>query len=557
MLLGALATSLSAQVGSQPASSTFLLQRILSSLIVIAVEIAAVALACVALYALLLLVIRAVPKSVGRPRWHGLVNVRARKIVLSLCLALITGVLCANGYLLARGLDVYEYTMHLVRSITAGTWIALALALGKLALTILVVFVATRTLRRLLRSAEQTLNRRDRLGDNSQSLTALFAGFERAMVTIAWMLVVVAASLFFALPGGVTDALLLAVRIYLVLALGLVVIRSTAVIVDTLDGLGHRYAKRREFVRHYEHLRALLPTLRTCVEYALWVAIGSLVLVQLTRTQQLAAWGPRLIQAIAIFFAGRVVIELGRLEIVHRMLPREGLEESDRRRRATMVPLVRTAFTYAVYFGTAVLVLGSLGFNPMPFLAGAGLLGLVVGFGAQSLINDVVSGFFILFENIYLVGDMVEVAGTKGVVEAIEFRTTKIRDADGRVHIVRNGDMKPVINYSKEYGMAVVAVEVPYDADLRGVFASLRQAGERLRAGSHDVLTDTEIDGITAFGTSTMTVRTSTRVRAGCHENTAAALRLLINETFERQANGAARKSLIGETTKHHAAHRA
>jgi small-conductance mechanosensitive channel len=98
------------------------------------------------------------------------------------------------------------------------------------------------------------------------------------------------------------------------------------------------------------------------------------------------------------------------------------------------------------------------------------------------------------------------------------------------------------------------AVEVPYDADLRGVFASLRQAGERLRAESHDVLTDTEIDGITAFGTTTMTVRTSTKVRPGAHENTSAFLRLLINETFARQAGGAARKALIAEAAERHAA---
>ena len=230
------------------------------------------------------------------------------------------------------------------------------------------------------------------------------------------------------------------------------------------------------------------PTLHACLEYALWIGIGSLILVQLPPAQELALWGPRLIQAIGIFFAGRVIIELGRLEIGHRMLPKEGLEETERRRRATMVPLVRCAFTYAVYFGTAVLVLGSLGFNPMPFLAGAGLLGLVIGFGAQSLINDVVSGFFILFENIYLVGDMVEVGPARGIVEAIEFRTTKIRDAEGRVHIIRNGDMKPVINYSKEYSVAIVAVEVPYDADLQAVFADLRQAGARLRSESQDVL---------------------------------------------------------------------
>jgi small conductance mechanosensitive channel len=348
--------------------------------------------------------------------------------------------------------------------------------------------------------------------------------------------------------------LLLALRIYVILAIGLIVIRSTAVIVDTLDGLTHRYATRRDWLRHYEHLRVLLPTFRACLEYALWIGVGSLVLVQLASMQPLAAWGPRAIRGIAIFFAGRVVIELGRLEIGHRMLPREGLDEPDRRRRETMIPLVRSAFTYAVYFGTAVLVLSSLGFNPMPFLAGAGLLGLVIGFGAQSLINDVVSGFFILFENIYLVGDMVEVGPARGVVEAIEFRTTRIRDADGRVHVMRNGDMKPVINYSKDYGMAVVAVDVPYDADLQGVFAGLRQASERLRAENDDVLSGTEIQGITAFGSSAMTIRTLTRVRPGRHETTAAALRLLINEIFERQAGGSSRKTLIGERYAKHVA---
>ena len=94
------------------------------------------------------------------------------------------------------------------------------------------------------------------------------------------------------------------------------------------------------------------------------------------------------------------------------------------------------------------------------------------------MINDVVSGFFILFENIYLVGDAIEAAGARGVVEAIDFRTTKIRDGDGRLHIIRNGDMKQVVNYSKDYAVAVVALDVTYGADLRAVFTSLHRAGE-------------------------------------------------------------------------------
>ena len=549
-------TSSLVQVASQPAlvstpasaESLSNLARFLSALTVVAAEIAAVVLLCFGAYGVLIALLRTTPGTGARLEWRGILRLKARRILLAAGLAMAAVVLCVNGFWFVRGIDVQRHTMELLRSLTDGTSPITAGALTRLALAALGTIVVIRVARWLLRGAERRLRRWDQLGSDNRSLATLFAGLEGAVVNIGWILVVLYACILFAVPGRVTSTLLLAVRIYVVVAIGLIVIRSTETIVDTLDGLGRRYAQRRAWQGHYDHLRALLPTLRACLGYALWVGVGSLVLVQLSSMQDLAAWGPRLIQAIAIFFAGRVVIELGRLEILHRMLPREGLEENEHRRRETMIPLVRSVFTYAVYFATAVLVLGSLGFNPMPFLAGAGLAGLVIGFGAQSLINDVVSGFFILFENIYLVGDIVEVGQARGVVEAIEFRTTTIRDADGRVHVIRNGDMKPVINYSKDYGMAIVAVEVPYDADLQRVFAALRQASERLRRESRDVLNDTQIDGITAFGASSMTIRTSTRVRPGRHESTAATLRMLINETFDRQAEGAPRTTLIGDS---------
>jgi len=561
MPLSVVAVSLAAQAGLQPplvpASSASASQfgRIFSVLPVVLIELAAVAALCAALYGVLILLLRAAPIPAGRPEWRDLTRLRTRHVLFSLLLALVTGVLSVNGYLVARGVDVPRYTADLIRSSTADSWLTLTRAIAKLALSVVGLLLATRVFRWLLRASERRLTRRELPGQRQESLSTIVTGLERTIVTIGWMLVVLFASILFAFPDSVTGVLLVAVRIYVVLAIGLIVIRSTAIIVEALDGLGYRYAERRAWQRYYDPLRPLLPTFRACLEYALWVGVASLVLAQLSPMQDLAAWGPRVIQGIAIFFAGRVLIELGRLEIAHRMLPAEGLADTDRRRRETMIPLVRSAFGYAVYCGTAVLILSRLGFNPMPFLAGAGLLGLVIGFGAQSLINDVVSGFFILFENIYLVGDIIEVGSARGVVEGIEFRTTRIRDAEGRVHVIRNGDMKPVINYSKDYGVAVVAVEVPYEADLPRVFASLREAGERLRAQSREVLAETKIDGITAFGPSAMTIRTSTRVRPGHHETIAAALRMLINETFDAQPSP--RTSLIGEHySRHVVAHR-
>ena len=353
------------------------------------------------------------------------------------------------------------------------------------------------------------------------------------------------ASRWFGTPSSFSDTLFLIIRVYLVIVVGVLVIRCTTVIVDTLDGWARRSAGHRGWMRYYEHARPLVPTFRACVEYALWIGLGSLVLVQIGPIGHLASWGPRLIQAIGVFFAGRLVVEIASLEIGNRMLPREGLEPSDRRRRETMLPLVRSAFMYAAYFGTAVLILSRLGFNPMPFLAGAGILGVVIGFGAQSMINDLVCGFFILFENTYLVGDIVEVGKAKGVVEGIDFRTTRIRDEDGRLHVIRNGEANPLINYSKDYTRAVVALDVGYDADLRAVFNTLHQAGERVRAENPDVLEDPEIRGISAFGADALTLRVSARVKPGCHEAVAASLRFMIKEMFDRQAPGIPRRTLI------------
>ncbi len=561
MLTDSFAPSLALRVGSQPASPSpapaadffsFGFQHLLSGILVIGVEVGLAALVCGTLYGVTRLILSRALATSSAPleTWGATATRRARKRLLAGFFLLVAAVLVYNGWLMVRGLDARAHTAALIRSVEPETRMAIGIAVGQLGLSVVGLLLAIRLLRRLLRSAERAINRWDQLRSNDKSLASLFTGLERAIVNAAWMLLIVFASGWFGMPEAATGTLLLIVRIYLVIAIGILFIRCTTVSVDTLSGLSERSARKRGWLHYYDRLRPLLPTLRACLEYALWIGMGSLVLLQIDAIRDLAGWGPRLIQAIGIFFAGRVIIELGSLEIGRRMLPPEGLEEADRRRRETMVPLVRSAFTYAAYFATAVLMLSALGFNPMPFLAGAGILGLVIGFGAQSLIDDVVSGFFILLENTYLVGDTIEVGNAAGIVEAIEFRTTKIRDSDGRLHVIRNADVKPVINYSKDYTIAVVAVEVAYDADLPAVFNTLRGAGERLRADNRDVLADMTIDGITAFGGQTMTVRTSTRVKPGRHESVAAALRLLLKETFDRQAAGAPRSTLIPQTQR-------
>ncbi len=519
-------------------------QPIARAIVVVAVELGIIALVFGAAYVALNRIRERV--ATAGASWSSARNILlATFVLLSLC------VVAYNIWLITQGIDAPQYTSGLLLSMTLETWRTLAVALGKLGLAVVAFVVARRVIRGVLRSVQSGISRRHRLSDADKNLGQLFEGLDRTVRVAGWLLIAALASWLLGMPQPVTDSLLLLVRLYLVFAVGMMLIRAAAIVIDGLDSWGRPYLRSRGWAERYDHLHRLVPTLRACVEYALWITIAALVIVQLRPISNFASWGPRLVQAIGIFFVGRVIIEIGHLEIAHRMLPSEGLDEMERRRRATMVPLIRSIFTYGVYFATAALVLSSLGFNPMPFLAGAGILGLVIGFGAQSLINDVVSGFFILFENVYLVGDLIEAAGAKGVVEAIEFRVTKIRDAEGRVHIIRNGDMKPVINYSKDYTMAVVPVEVAYDRDLRAVFATLLDAGVRVRARNGNVLAETGIDGITKFGDTTMTVRTSTRVKPGSHEAVAAALRLAIKEGFDQlDAIDAPRTSLVPETVR-------
>lgn len=124
---------------------------------------------------------------------------------------------------------------------------------------------------------------------------------------------------------------------------------------------------------------------------------------------------------------------------------------------------------YGIYFTGLVMGLKEAAVDPTPLLAGAGVIGVAIGFGAQTFVGDVVAGFFILFEDLVLVGDLVEVGGVKGIVEEIGVRITKIRDDNGVLHAIPNGEVRKVANHSKAYVNAIVDVHVPYEEDLRRV----------------------------------------------------------------------------------------
>lgn len=237
---------------------------------------------------------------------------------------------------------------------------------------------------------------------------------------------------------------------------------------------------------------------------------------QLTGWSQL--WTPfadewRFFASIVVVFVAALIVR----SLATRVTRRFFLRISDRtasieekRRIETVGRIVRQSLSVLIVTIAALIVLNQLGVAIGPILGAAGVVGIAVGFGAQSLVKDFFTGFFLLVENQIRVGDVVEVAGKSGVVESLSLRRTKLRAYDGSVHYVSNGLITTVTNMSTEFAFAVVDMRVSYRDDIDRVFQVMRATADALRRSpgyEAKVLGDLEIAGVEDLGESAMTIR--------------------------------------------------
>jgi small conductance mechanosensitive channel len=456
-----------------------------------------------------------------------------RLILVLICLLIVAGVVGANGYLMWNGEALAEYTLNLVRNIPRGFWIDLGVAAGKVAGILIITAVLLKYVRRALDLGCARAKAYEGLRANDESIQQFFTTLTKIVVRGSWLFVLAVSTRLLQFPSAVPDTLVIALKIYLIIATGILIWRALDALVDSAEALSKKYASGWDLLRVYERLKPLVPLLRRSIEYVIYVTVATLVVLQVEIIAPLAEWGPRLIRIIGAVFIGRVVIELVNFLLEETLLTRAKLTAQQKQRRETMIPLFRSILAYAIYFVVAIVVLKEVGIDPTPVLAGAGIIGLAVGLGAQNLINDVVSGFFILFEEHFLVGDFVKSGEAEGVVESIDLRTTRIRDGAGRHHILRNGQIAELVNYSKEYTNAVVHVGVAYESDLNHVYSVLRDLGQKLFESRDDVLKPSEVKGVEEFGESELLIRIATRVAPGRHLDVERALRKLIKEAFD------------------------
>lgn len=211
-------------------------------------------------------------------------------------------------------------------------------------------------------------------------------------------------------------------------------------------------------------------------------------------------------------------------------------ERSAQRARA-LGAVLRSSTSVAVYTLATVVSLGEFGVNLGPLAAGAGIVGVALGFGAQSLVRDFLSGIFVLVEDQYGVGDVVDLGDASGLVEAVNLRTTRLRDVNGTVWHIPNGEVRRVGNKSQKWARAVIDIGVAYGTDLERASEVIKEV---LDSVWHDglenatVIEEPEIWGIESFGDSAITIRSVLKVHPGKQWAAAREVRKRIKPAFDR-----------------------
>ncbi len=466
---------------------------------------------------------------------------RNLKISLLLtCVVLCVLIVGANVFLIYRSDNPQQFTLELISRIPSDFWVTLGIGLAQILGSIIAAIIVLKLIESGLNIANTCIKGIDQNTADDKSIEDFFHTLNQRIKIGVWLWVLISCSQFLKLPAAISQHLYVALRIYLIVAIGFVILKAVAAIVDIVDAFSIRKSQTNNLLKLYNHLRHLIPFLKRCLEFIVYLCMATLVTQQLESIAKLSIFGLRMIQIVALILLSRLALETLSIVIEDTLLNNKNLTETQKSKRLTIIPLFQSLLRYLIYFGVGISILYIMKIDPTPILAGAGIIGLAVGLGAQTLINDVVSGFFILFENQYLVGDYIEITqaeefSLEGVVESIELRTTRVRHPNGQLHIVRNGDVGLVTNYSKLYIFAVVEVEISYDADLTHVYKVVEEVGTTLQAQEPDVLEPTQVEGVENLGDSHLLLRTLTKVKPGKHLQIQRTLRQMLIFSLRRE----------------------
>lgn len=247
-------------------------------------------------------------------------------------------------------------------------------------------------------------------------------------------------------------------------------------------------------------------------------------------------WATIIVRILLIFIIARLAMHFGCKLIRKFFLPTKDRPALLAEHKAkTLSPLLISIYRYAIYTLVAALILAEIGMNIGPLLAGAGILGLAVGFGAQSLVKDIISGFFILLEDQFSVGDYITTGEFSGIVEELGLRITKIRDFSGELHILPNGSIEAVTNKTRGNMRALVDVGIAYEEDMDHTLAILEELMREYAERDSDVVEGPTVLGVVDLTDSSVRIRIMARTAPMTQWKVERDLRRAIKNRFDEQ----------------------
>lgn len=262
-----------------------------------------------------------------------------------------------------------------------------------------------------------------------------------------------------------------------------------------------------------------------------WHTLADTLRRQLLAPEKLADHATRLIYIVLIVAAailGWAVIR----RLARRVLRAERIRQA--RRPRTIMSLVYSLAGYIIMFVALVMCLRVLGVNYSAILAGAGVVGLAVGFGAQTLVRDVISGFFLLFEDLISVGDYITTTDIRGTVERVGLRACQVRGFDGTLFVIPNGELTRFGNQNRGFMRALVTVDLAYEQDpVVGMTRAREVAGQWFQDNPDRALEPPQVQGLLNLGESGMTIRIVAKVRPLEHWQAERDLRLRLKQAFD------------------------
>ena len=245
-------------------------------------------------------------------------------------------------------------------------------------------------------------------------------------------------------------------------------------------------------------------------------------------------WGRTSFRILLIFVSFHVLVRFGSMlidrgiDLTERRISRE----EEMRRAETLRGLLKSILRYTMNFFALTTILPLVGVPAVQLLAGAGVVGLAVGFGAQNLVRDVISGFFFLYENQFTNGDYIETGNYMGIVEGMGLRVTRVRDFAGQLHFLPNGTISQVTNYSRGPMRALVDIDVAYEEDVDRVIEVLEGLCENMAEELPQVVEGPRVLGVQSFNDSSVTIRVWARTENMQQWGTAREMRRMIKRLF-------------------------